>query len=92
MLRNEAKEVMENELRCVQWASTGACDRDCAKCPLLRDTSDIMQAYRYVIKVLEEDVPRGAYEQVRWEMSLLSSSKNLDMVLARKLEKTRWLT
>lgn len=67
MLRAEVKEIMENELRCVQWASTGCCDRDCAKCPLLRDASDIMQAYGYVIKALEEDAIRGAYDRVRWE-------------------------
>lgn len=88
MLRNEAKEVMENELRCVQWASTGACDRDCAKCPLLRDTSDIMQAYRYVIKVLEEDVPRGAYEQVRWERDVaIEQLKELGYGLGEKIRK-----
>ena len=60
MNRYKAHDIMENELRCVQRASVNACDRDCAHCELLRDTTDIVQAYGYVIKMLEE---RGLNEE-----------------------------
>ena len=60
MTREEVHDLMENELRCVQWASTNRCDRDCAKCPLVKDDEELVQAYGYVIKALEQepcDVP-----------------------------------
>ena len=42
---------MENELRCVQRGNI--CDRDCAKCPLVKDDKELIEAYGYVIKALE---------------------------------------
>lgn len=38
-------EILENELRCVQRASTKRCDRECENCDLLMDTDDIAKAY-----------------------------------------------
>lgn len=44
---------MENELRCVQTASCGGCDRECGECSLLMDDKEIIKAYGYVIRMLE---------------------------------------
>lgn len=44
---------MENELRCVQRGNY--CDRDCAKCPLVKDDKELIEAYGYVIKTLEQE-------------------------------------
>ena len=54
MTVNEVRDIMENELRCVQIASTNKCNRDCANCPIVMDTGKIIAAYGYVIKMLEE--------------------------------------
>ena len=50
---NRTHELMENELRCVQTASTNRCDRNCGKCPLVVDDEEIIAAYGLVIKLLE---------------------------------------
>ena len=55
MTREEVHDLMENELKCVQWASTNRCNRDCAKCPLVKDDEKLVQAYGYVIKTLEQE-------------------------------------
>lgn len=56
MNKEDVRDIMKNELRCVQRASAEYCDRDCAHCDLLRDTLDIIQAYEYVIKMLGENL------------------------------------
>ena len=53
MTNKQAAELMENELRCVQRASSNRCDRDCARCDLLKPTEDIVTAYGSAIKALE---------------------------------------
>ena len=53
MTSKQAAELMENELRCVQRASTNRCDRDCARCDLLEPTEDIVTAYGMAIQALE---------------------------------------
>lgn len=55
MDNQEVHAIMENELRCVQTASTNCCDRDCAKCPLVMDTDKIIKAYGIVIRMLEDN-------------------------------------
>lgn len=55
MTRKEVRDLMENELRCIQRAGTSSCDRDCGKCPLVREDTELIQAYGYVIKMLETD-------------------------------------
>ena len=52
MTINEAIALMENERACIVKADT--CDRNCAKCELLRDTKDLLSAYDMVIKALEQ--------------------------------------
>jgi aerobic-type carbon monoxide dehydrogenase small subunit (CoxS/CutS family) len=52
MTREEAHDLMENELRCIQ--RSNYCDRDCAKCPLVKDDKELIEAYGYVIKMLEQ--------------------------------------
>jgi len=54
MTRKEVHDIMENELRCVQRAETHCCDRECEKCDLLMNTDDIIKAYGYVIRMLED--------------------------------------
>lgn len=54
MTIQKVHDLMENELRCIQWASTNRCDRECGKCPLVREDKDLIEAYGYVIKMLEK--------------------------------------
>ena len=71
MTREQVHDLMENELRCVQRGNY--CDRDCAKCPLVKDDKELIEAYGYVIKALEQEsildklideiMDTGAYEQ-----------------------------
>ena len=49
----ETLKVMKNELKCVRVASANLCDRNCGQCSLLMDTDKIIEAYRYVIELLE---------------------------------------
>ena len=53
MTREQVHDLMENELRCVQRGNY--CDRDCAKCPLVKDDKELIEAYGYVIKALEQE-------------------------------------
>ena len=53
MTRERIHDLMENELRCVQRGNY--CDRDCAKCPLVKDDKELIEAYGYVIKALEQE-------------------------------------
>lgn len=53
MTREQVHDLMENELRCVQRGNY--CDRDCAKCPLVKDDKELIEAYGYVIKELEQE-------------------------------------
>lgn len=46
--REEVLELLKNERECVIRAKT--CDRDCAKCPLVRDTDKVIAMYDAVIK------------------------------------------
>ena len=51
--REQVHDLMENELRCVQRGKY--CDRDCAKCPLVKNDKELIEAYGYVIKALEQE-------------------------------------
>ena len=51
--KSRTHDIMENELRCVQRASCGGCDRECGECSLLMDDKEIIKAYGYVIRMLE---------------------------------------
>ena len=51
--KSRTHDIMENELRCVQRASCGGCDRECGECPLMMDDKEIIKAYGYVIRMLE---------------------------------------
>ena len=52
MTENEAKEYMENEIRCIQRASY--CDRECAKCNLVKEEEPLLEAFGVAVKSLEE--------------------------------------
>ena len=45
-------ELMKNKKRCIIKADI--CDRDCAKCELLKKTEDLLSAYDMVIKTLKQ--------------------------------------
>ena len=51
MTTQEAKEYMKNEIRCIQKASY--CDRDCAKCELVKEEKPLLEAFEIAIKALE---------------------------------------
>lgn len=44
-------EVVENEKECIMRADS--CGRDCARCDLVRPTEEILEAYEFVLDVLE---------------------------------------
>ena len=52
MTKKEAIEILENEMKCVETSDT--CGRDCLHCSLVREQSDVMEAYRIAIKALKE--------------------------------------
>lgn len=51
---NRVHDLMENEVRCINRADKGICDRDCRKCELVKDTEELLTAYGVVIKMLED--------------------------------------
>ena len=72
MTREEAHDLMENELRCVQRGSY--CDRDCAKCPLVKDDKELIKAYGYVIKALEQDPKSDVLDKIRVEIEQMTDT------------------
>ena len=50
----QAKEILENELRCVE--SSDNCSRVCQECPLVREQSDVVQAYKVAIEYLDIEI------------------------------------
>ena len=53
MTIDEAVTLMKNEEACIMKADI--CDRDCAKCELLRKTEDLLSAYNLAIQALEQE-------------------------------------
>lgn len=54
MTIEQAINIIENEIRCVQRATTNCCDRDCGKCPLVMDDTAIIKAYGMAIQALQD--------------------------------------
>ena len=54
----EVHDIMENEFRCVERAAY--CNRDCKNCDLVMDSNKIIEAYKFVINMLE----KGTYEDI----------------------------
>ena len=79
MTREQAHDLMENELRCVQRGNY--CDRDCAKCPLVKDDKELIEAYGYVIKALEQQSCEKC-EQPDENDELLSPDERADVLNA----------
>ena len=74
MTREQVHDLIENELRCVQRGNY--CDRDCAKCPLVKDDKELIEAYGYVIKALEQEpcedcISRKAVKELFQEGSVM---------------------
>lgn len=72
MTREQAHDLMENELRCVQRGNY--CDRDCAKCPLVKDDKELIEAYGYVIKSLEQQPKTDVLDKIRAEIKKLKNA------------------
>ena len=60
---DKALEVMKNELMCVEAADK--CDRHCEDCPLVMEAEDIIEAYKWIIKLLEDKKREDRYTG-RW--------------------------
>ena len=56
MMIDEAIELLKNEKACILRADT--CDKDCAKCELLRKTEDLLSAYDMAIRALKMQIIR----------------------------------
>lgn len=56
MTENKAKEYMEDEIRCIQRAIY--CDRDCAKCELVKEEEPLLEAFGIAIQALEKQIPK----------------------------------
>ena len=52
MTENEAKEYMENEVKCIKKASH--CDRDCLNCELVKEEEPLIESYDMAIQALEK--------------------------------------
>ena len=74
MTEIEAKEYMENEIRCVQMASY--CDRNCAKCVLVKEEQPLLEAFGEAVKSLEEIQQYRAIGTVK-DFKLLQTFKEL---------------
>lgn len=48
---SEAKEYMEDEVRCIQRATY--CDRNCAKCELVKEEKPLLESFGLAIQSLE---------------------------------------
>ena len=48
---SEAKEYMEDEVRCIQCATY--CDRNCAKCELVKEEKPLLESFGLAIQSLE---------------------------------------
>ena len=53
----KAIEIIKTEAECVRRNDGKNCDRDCGKCDLLRDASEILEAYMVVISAAEKQIP-----------------------------------
>lgn len=71
MTPQEAHEYMENEIRCIQRSKI--CDRNCAKCELVKEDKALIEAYGIVIIALEKQIPKKVKYQNRhgegWDIS-----------------------
>ena len=63
MTPQETIDYMENEIRCIQRARY--CDRDCAKCPLVKEDKPLIEAFGKAINALEKQIPKKPiYEDI----------------------------
>lgn len=56
MKEQEAIILMQNEITCINRADK--CNRDCAKCDLLRDKDELLEAYNMAISALEKHISK----------------------------------
>lgn len=54
----KAIDIIKTEAECVRRNDGKNCDRDCGKCDLLRDASEILEAYMVVISAAEKQIPK----------------------------------
>ena len=56
----QARDYIEDEIRCVLRAVNGICDRNCKKCDLLKNDKELIEAYDLAILALEKQTPKNA--------------------------------
>lgn len=81
MTEQEAKEYMENEIRCIQRAPY--CDRDCAKCSLVKEEEPLLEAFKEAIKALEKQIPKKPAYQGEHEKCPTCGSFCIDVYCAK---------
>lgn len=63
MTNEEAKAILKNEVKCIQYQDTPKCARNnegtCANCPLVLPTENVLEAFRLALDALSE--PKGKW-------------------------------
>lgn len=54
MTQDRAIDLLKTELSCVRRNENGLCDRDCASCDLVQQTSELIEMYEFVISHMEK--------------------------------------
>ena len=80
MTANEAIEILKNERECV----ATDCDRDCGKCPLVREEKDILKAFDMAITALEQQ------EKSRWIPVAEGLPEERDSIFAKYKGTDKW--
>ena len=50
----KVRNLMEIETKCIKRANT--CNRDCANCDLVQKDEDLLEAYGYVLRILDSKI------------------------------------
>ena len=53
MTKDRAIEIIKTERLCVLKNENKSCDRDCAKCDLVMETDEIIEAYNMAVEALK---------------------------------------
>jgi uncharacterized protein YecT (DUF1311 family) len=79
-------EILKTERACVERNINNQCDRECAKCDLLREDAEILQAYDNAIKVLatESEIRAKAIDEFAEKLN----QKITEFVLAHQSQLT----
>lgn len=73
-----ALELMRIEKECVMRNATSSCDRDCAKCDLVQEDTDLIEAFQMAIFALEKLIENGKKDDGRNRITLKQLVDYLD--------------